>query len=61
MARCEPLHLKDNTVKKMFKKTLKIILSEANLSKEIKLFEEIPASNILFRFVDLVKTEMEIV
>ena len=39
-------------------KLLKIILSEANLSKEIKLFKEMPANNIFFRFVDFVKTEM---
>ena len=59
LARCEPLHLKNNTVKKMFMKILKIVLSEANLAKEIKLFKEIPASNIFFRFVDFVKTELK--
>ena len=39
-------------------KMLKIVLSEANLSKEIKLFKEIPASNIFFILADFVKTEM---
>ena len=42
----------------MFMKLLKIVLSESNLSKEIKLFKEIPPNNIFFRFVDFVKTEM---
>ena len=39
-------------------KLLKIVLSEANLSREIKLFKEISANNIFFRFVGFVETEM---
>ena len=42
----------------MFMKILKIVLYEASLSNEIKLFKEIPASSIFFIFVDFVKTEM---
>ena len=45
-------------MKEIFMKLLKIVLSEANLSKEIKLFKEISANNIFLRFVDFVKTEM---
>ena len=58
LASCELLHLKNNTVKEMFMKILKIVLYEASLSNEIKLFKEIPASSIFFIFVDFVKTEM---
>ena len=59
LARCEPLHLKNHTVKEMFIKYWKLFyLKQIYISKEIILIKEIPTSNIFFRFVDFVKTEM---
>ena len=59
LARCEPLHLKNNIVKGMFIKYWKLFyLEQIYISKEIILFKEIPTSNIFFGFVDFVKTEM---
>ena len=59
LARCEPLHLKNKTEKKMFMKMLKIVLSEANLPKEIKLFIELTASNIFFHICRFCKDRNE--
>ena len=40
LARWEPPYLKNNTVKEMLMKVLRIVLSETNLSTEIKLFKK---------------------
>lgn len=50
-AKCEPLHLKNNTVKELFMKVFKLCICEGNV-KNYKSFSQIP-DDILF--VELVK------
>ena len=40
-ATCEPLHLKNNTVKEMFMKVLNAVLYQANISSDIKRYKEL--------------------
>lgn len=52
---CEPLHLKNNISKEMFMKILKIVITEANISNDIKLFKELPDTNLFVTFINLLK------
>ena len=57
-AKCDPLHLKNNVVKEAFCKVLDIVVMEANLSPDIKMFKDIPEENLLKVFINFVKVEM---
>ena len=47
-ANCEPLHMKNNTVKEMFMKVLNAVLTRANISSDIKRYKELPAENLFY-------------
>ena len=59
LAKCEPLHLKNNVCKEMFMKHLAIVLSEANISNDVKCFKELLEENLFVRFVSFVRKDMK--
>ena len=59
VAKCEPLHLKNNVVKEFFLKLLKICVGQSDLSdSKYKTFKAIPQDRLFFKFVHFIKTEM---
>ena len=58
LARCEPLHLKNNCTKELFMKILDIVISEAKLPSNVKNFKDVPELNIFHQFIVFVKTDM---
>ena len=58
LAKCEPLHLKNNTVKERFVKILKIVISQANLPAEVKCFKDLPDDNLFVHFIKFIRVEM---
>ena len=59
-ARAEPLHLKNNVCKEMFMKIYVIVLELSNVDPCIKQFKDIPADDIISRFVQFVLKEMKL-
>ena len=55
--KCEPLHLKNNVVKEMFLKLMKICTGHSNL-KNLKSFSEIPENSLFVKFTKFVREEM---
>ena len=41
LAKCEPLHLKNNVCKEMFMKLLSVVISQACIPNSIKYFKEV--------------------
>jgi len=56
-AKCEPLHLKNNTTKELFLKVMRIALSEAKLYN-VKKHSDINDDNLWNRFLLFVKSQM---
>jgi len=50
-AKCEPLYLKNNTVKELFMKTLNIVLGVAKIPQTVKKLNELLETNILHFFI----------
>lgn len=57
-AKCEPLHLKNNTVKELFMKIMSIVLGVAKISQAVKRFEQLPETNIFCCFVQHITKDM---
>ena len=58
-AKCEPLHLKNNTVKEMFMKVFKICVSDpVNSLKKYKSYSQIPTNLVFVNFVTFVINSM---
>lgn len=57
IARCEPLHLKNNVAKELFEKLFNVVLVEAQISPNTS-FLEISENNVLKKFLLMVKTKM---
>ena len=58
VAKCEPLHLKNNTTKEMFMKLVKVVLASSDISTNIKFFKDLPQDNLFSFFINYVRTEM---
>ena len=58
IARCEPLHLKNNCTKELFMKIFNIVVAESKLPSSIKAFKEIAENNLFHRFLMYVKSDM---
>ena len=58
LSKCEPLHMKNNTVKEMFKKILEIVMTEANIGFNVKLFNSIADGNLFVLFVEFIRKNM---
>ena len=58
LARAEPLHLKNNVAKKMFRKILAGVLSQSKIAKTVKYFRELPDENLFVEFLNHVRTNM---
>ena len=56
-AKCEPLHLKNNTVKEMFMKLVKVVLLNSE-TRSVNYFKELPENNLLYFFIDFVRKQM---
>ena len=56
-AKAEPLHLKNNTVKELFHKLMKISISSSNLSG-CKSFKSISESSLFYKFVTFIRSKM---
>lgn len=56
-AKCEPLHLKNNTVKEMFMKLLRLSYSESNIGN-IKTFNQVTEEKLFFKFITFVRYSM---
>lgn len=58
LAKCEPLHLKNNCCKELFMKVLAVVFKEATFSS--KVFKELPEDNLFVYFInDCVKKVMQ--
>jgi len=57
-AKCEPLHLKNNTVKELFMKILHCVLTVANIPSSIKKISELPKENLLIFLIGYVSKGM---
>ena len=58
LAKAEPLHLKNNCVKEMFMKILKVVLSEANIRPTAKAFSDLNENNLFVIFINYVHRDM---
>ena len=56
-AKPEPLHIKNNTVKGVFMKILKIVMGVSNIEK-FKSFSDVPEDTLFFQFVLFIKSDM---
>ena len=56
-AKSEPLHLKNNIVKEVFIKLLKVAISQTNLGN-VKTFTDLPEDTPLFKFCSYIKSDM---
>ena len=57
MAKAEPLHLKNNTVKERFMCLFRICVSQSKL-QSVKCYKEISAECLFYKFVNFIKTTM---
>ena len=57
VAKAEPLHLKNNTIKEQFMKLFKICLAKTNLGKA-KSYSEIPQESLFVQFVEFIHSQM---
>ena len=57
LARCEPLHLKNNVVKELFMKVLRVVLAQVNFTG-ITSFRNLHGENLFVNFIDFVKVDM---
>ena len=58
LAKCEPLHMKNNSVKELFMKILRVVLSQAKIPENILAFSEIAGDNLFVEFNEFVRTNM---
>ena len=58
LAKCEPLHTKNNTVKGIFMKVLMLIVFAADIPSTILVFRDLSLDNLFVEFVSFVKTDM---
>ena len=58
LAKCEPLHTKNNAVKEMFIKILQVVTVEAKFPSKSMTFKEIDGDNIFAIFVNFVHSNM---
>ena len=56
-AKSEPLHLKNNIVKEVFIKLLRVTISQTNLSN-VKGFADVPENTPLFKFCSFIRSDM---
>lgn len=55
-ATSEPLHLKNNNVKELFLKVLKIVTSQSDIKNET--FKDVDESTLLFKFCNFMRRDM---
>ena len=58
VAKAEPLHLKNNTIKERFMILFKIAIGQMSSGSGVKCFSEIPADSLFIKFVDFLRKEM---
>lgn len=58
VAKCEPLHLKNNTVKEMFMKLVTAVLVNSEIPPSVKFFKELPEDCLFSFFVNYVRSSM---
>jgi hypothetical protein len=55
-AKCEPLHLKNNTVRDLFARMMGIILENCHCDDNVKVYAQLPPTNLFVAFVSIIKS-----
>ena len=58
LSKCEPLHMKNNVVKELFMKILKIVLVQSTFPSNLKSFSDLSDDNLLCIFISFIKKNM---
>ena len=60
LAKCDPLHLKNNVCKELFVKIWKVLFTSFPSEKVFKSYQHLPEDNIFYKFVNFVHKEMHL-
>ena len=58
LAKCEPLHMKNNVCKEMFMKIIKIVMSQNSVPTHVKSFKDLPEQNLFLISINFVRSDM---